>query len=587
MSFNRRSARHGTRSPLLLILLSIFFVPVPAPAAPHENGFCDGSPSLKPKQLKALSDLEKKLSKNQAKQESFASDIAAEEIALTDAQSDLAVAEALPDETKSEKKAKKKAVAAAEAKIGMATKRLSKLEKKLGKKTSKEGKLITEILGIDPTRFLAFAPEPPGPSPFDPPWADVIPTLVIPFNHNPALTNQQNGESLRQAILGLQPGDRLEIGEGTWSIANHFTVPLVGTASAPIWIVAQEGAHPKLTRPNEYENVMNIGTTTADTAQYLCVRGLEVEGGSMGIRIYGGSNIWLDGLEIHHTGDAALTANTVDTHHLYLTRNHIHDTAGYGEGMYLGANGGAVVMRESIVARNHIHHTGGPGGQGDGIEVKQGSWGNWIVENCIHDTNFPCLIAYGTYGNPINVIERNVCIGSEDNVMQVQGEAMVRNNLIMNGTVGFYSHDHQDQTRDLSFVHNTIVNAQLATTMKSWFNRPGMVFANNVVYSENAGSIVFIGGAAGVTVSGNVVHGAPYLTPASGYSTGNGLEDFFHASWDGSSFVVRPVADGPLVGAADAAHAETVDLTGEVRGGDLAAGCAQPIAEEVDESVDE
>lgn len=561
----------------ILFLVAACLVPV---AIPHDGGFCSGPTSLKPKAEKKLGKLEAKLAKNEVKAEALEGKVAQAEVELAAAEVALALAEALPDETKAEQKAKKKAIAAAEAEIESLEKQLTKLGKKLAKKAKQHAGLVVDILKVDPSRFFAFEPEPEGASPYDPPWADVAPALVIPFDHNPALTDEQNGQALRLAILGLQPGDRLEIGAGTYSIANHFTAALVGTATMPIFVVAKEGATPTITRPNEYENVMNIGTTTPATAQYLAFRGLEFKGGSMGIRIYGGSNIWLDRCEIHHTADAGLTANTVDTDHLYLTRNHIHHTAGYGEGMYLGANGGTVVMRDSIVARNHIHDTGTTGGQGDGIELKQGSHGNWIVENCIHDTNFPCLIAYGTFGNPVNLIERNVLIGSEDNTLQVQGEAIVRNNLIMDGVVGFYSHDHQDQTRDLQFIHNTIINTQLATTMKSWFNRPGMVFANNAVYSETAGSIVFVGGAAGVTVTGNVVYGDPWLTPGTGYTVGSGLEDFFHASWDGERYVVRPLPDGPLIGAANPTYGLGVDVTGATRTGPLAAGCAQPLPTE-------
>ena len=41
----------------------------------------------------------------------------------------------------------------------------------------------------------------------------------------------------------------------------------------------------------------------------------------------------------------------------------------------------------------------------------------------------------------------------------LQGEAIVRNNLIMNGAlVAFWSSDHQGTTSDLTVVHNTIVN---------------------------------------------------------------------------------------------------------------------------------
>src|SRR5690606_16473657 len=165
-------------------------------------------------------------------------------------------------------------VAVAQAAVSGFEAKLSKLDQKISKKASQHVALVSDILAVDPTQFFAFVPEPEGPSPFDPPWANVAPTKVIPFEHNPALSDEQNGELLRQTILGLDPGDRLEIGDGTYSIANHFTAPLVGTAVKPIFVVAKEGAKPRITRPNEYENVMNVGTTTPGTAKYLAFRGL-------------------------------------------------------------------------------------------------------------------------------------------------------------------------------------------------------------------------------------------------------------------------------------------------------------------------
>ena len=65
--------------------------------------------------------------------------------------------------------------------------------------------------------------------------------------------------------------------------------------------------------------------------------------------------------------------------------------------MYLGANEGEFIMSESVIALNHIHDC--RGSQGDGIEVKQGSWGNLIAENDVHDTQYPCITVYGTAGN--------------------------------------------------------------------------------------------------------------------------------------------------------------------------------------------
>ena len=102
---------------------------------------------------------------------------------------------------------------------------------------------------------------------------------------------------------------------------------------------------------------------------------------------------------LHHAGGEGITTNTRDTSHLFITRNHFHDFTNpraTGEAMYLGANHGKVVMSYSVIAQNHVHDCGGT--QGDGIEVKQGSHHNWIYRNHVHDTNYPCILAYGTGG---------------------------------------------------------------------------------------------------------------------------------------------------------------------------------------------
>ena len=78
--------------------------------------------------------------------------------------------------------------------------------------------------------------------------------------------------------------------------------------------------------------------------------------------------------------------------------------------MYLGCNNNGCRVANSLIEGNYIHHTNGPTvEQGDGIELKEGSYGNIIRDNVIHDTNYPGIITYSTVGNgPPNVIEGNL-----------------------------------------------------------------------------------------------------------------------------------------------------------------------------------
>jgi hypothetical protein len=228
--------------------------------------------------------------------------------------------------------------------------------------------------------------------------------------------------------------------------------------------------------------------------------------------------------------------------------------------MYLGANHGEHIMSESVIAQNHVHDCRGD--QGDGIEVKQGSWGNLIAENDIHDTNYPCITVYGTAGKPVNIIERNLCRRSNDHTMQVQGEAIVRNNVLISAKgSGFTSTDHQGKTLNLHVIHNTIINASHAFSGGSWNNRQGMVVANNVLYSRDKNALHFANGSQGVTNVGNILLGSG---PKESAFRGRGLEDFENVSWDASNHDVTPTASAPFE------HAETrfllkTDFKGESR----------------------
>lgn len=386
---------------------------------------------------------------------------------------------------------------------------------------------------------------------YAPGWADIAPRRVIKHQ-------APDGESLVKAVAALQPGDQFVLPAGTYSVGRMWDIRVSGTPEAPIWIVADQDAKVVITRPDAGQNVVNIGQ--GGSVQHLCLRGLEITGGSHGMRIGQCSEVWIDRCHIHHTGGVCLSANSADTHRLFLTRNHIHHGSGHGEGMYLGANNGEYVMSESVIALNHIHDCRGD--QGDGIEVKQGSWGNLIAENDVHDTNYPCITVYGTAGKPVNIIERNLCRRSADHAMQVQGEAIVRNNVLISAKgSGFASTDHQGRTLNLKVVHNTIINAGHAFSGGSWNAREGMILANNILYSRDANALHFANGRDGVTIAGNVILGHG---PKEGTTAGRGLEDFMGVTWDAVAHDATPTPGAPFE-RADARYLLETDFTGTRR----------------------
>ncbi len=406
------------------------------------------------------------------------------------------------------------------------------------------------------------------PEKYFPPWADAAPLATFAFNFNGAQTSAQNGAALRTVIANLQPGDRLEIGSGTYTIDALFDIQLVGTAHTPIWIVAAPGATPVITRSNASQNVVNLGASSP--TRYLALRGLEITGGSAGIRLFDCQNVWIDDCHVHDVGESGITANTVPTEYLWFTRNHIHGTSGTGEGFYLGGNNASPITHHVTVALNHVHDTGGS--QGDGIELKQGAWASLIAENVVHDTNYPCILVYGTGGMPVNVIERNLCWNANDNVMQIQGEAIVRNNVAIEGSNAFYSANHQGTVTNLVVVNNVFVNDVRAARLQDWNGKPGMVFANNACYSQTSTAILVNGGNAGVTFADNVVFGTLSGVPNGTTIPGTGLGDFTSVSWNGLAHDASPSFASVLLGAGSATHVPLDDLNGKLRTGAVEAG---------------
>lgn len=399
------------------------------------------------------------------------------------------------------------------------------------------------------------------PQEFVPAWANARPSRIIEYHTDPRDSAVSRGIGLALAATKLKPGDMLKIGGGTYSIPKLFNLSLQGRPTAPIWIVPEHGERVIITRPDNSQNVINIGGL-GTPARYLILDGLEVVGGSQGIRLLQADHVWIDRCTVHDTGQAGITANSADTSFLTFTRNEIHHTSGTGEGFYLGANNGVHVMSQSLIARNWVHHTGGT--QGDGIEIKQGSWGNRVIGNLVHDTNYPAILVYGTNGRARNVIEQNICFNSGDNIMQVQGEAIVRNNLLVKGNIGFHTHDHQGKTRDLIVVHNTIITRGLGADLYSWNDRPGMIFANNAVYTLDGPAISFEQGAEGVMLAGNVVLGE-VNGASTGFVQGRGLTDFVDVNWGATRLDARPVHARALTGAGSSLHAVLEDLMGDAR----------------------
>jgi hypothetical protein len=245
----------------------------------------------------------------------------------------------------------------------------------------------------------------------------------------------------------LRPGDEVVLREGIYRDPRRLSLRHQGTSERPITIRAADGAGVIFQRPDAKQNTFNL-----EGSRYLHLRGLEISGGGAGIRISPRDDdqpvgIVLENLHIHHIGGVAVTCNHPggDYSQMVFRRNHIHHTAGHGEAFYLGGNNATALFHDSLIAENYLHDlVGDRVSQGDGIEIKQGSYGNRIIGNVIHDTGYPGIIVYGTEGRARNEIRDNVIWNSRDHGIQAAADAIIVNNFVVGaGGDGIYSRTHQ------------------------------------------------------------------------------------------------------------------------------------------------
>lgn len=376
-------------------------------------------------------------------------------------------------------------------------------------------------------------------------------TLLVPGIARAATIEIGPGANLGQEIAGLGPGDELVLQGGTYTLTSKLTIGVSGTAAQPIVIRAKDGETPHITR-DASQNVINV-----ENAAYVELRGLEVSQGSHGIRILDSSFITIENCHIHDTADVALSANVGGSSYqgLRILRNHIHHTNGTGEGMYLGCNNDGCQMFDSLIEGNYVHHTNQSSVvQGDGIEIKHGSYNNIVRDNVIHDTNYPCILIYGTAGKAENLIERNAMWNCGDHGIQAEADAIIRNNLILSAAAdGIRNQNHQQgSVEDLEIVHNTIVN--VGNAIRSNDINGSVLIANNAVYSQNGNAIQVGGNLSSLVVAGNVGMGSSSGVSGGLDTSGSLSADFVDAAFGAGKLDVFPKAGSKLIGAGDAQY---------------------------------
>jgi hypothetical protein len=308
---------------------------------------------------------------------------------------------------------------------------------------------------------------------------------------------------------GLAPGDEVVLGKGTYTDGRMLSISHRGTQEHPI-VIRGEGA--VFRRPDARQNSINLVGV-----QYLVLKDLEITGGAAAIRISRGNGfsakfVTLEALHIHHVGGVGVTCNHAGNTYegMHFLKNHIHHTGGHGEGFYLGGNHAKAIFHSSIVELNYIHHLNGPKvSQGDGIELKHGSWGNIVRNNVIHDTKYPAIIVYGTRGKPRNVITGNRIWNTGDQGIQAAADAEItRNKILYPAADGIHSKIHQGAEPGNLLIRDNWVRVRKGSRGLR-INKPPKGYSGPVVLDgnrlehEDGGVAIRVAPGSGLDIRGN------------------------------------------------------------------------------------
>ena len=369
-------------------------------------------------------------------------------------------------------------------------------------------------------------------------------------------------DDFRTVMQNLVAGDTLTMRGGTYALSSQFELDLSGSAQQPIVIRAKAGEQPVLHYVDDSQNIVNIVDSS-----FLTFDGIEFSGGSRGIRLINSSDITIRNCHVHDTAANAISANDGGNVYarLVFVHNEIDHAGDTAEGFYLGCNEDACRVHDSLVANNYIHDLNGPTvTQGDGIEIKAGSYANVVRDNVIHDTAYPGITLYHVNGNGApNVIERNLVWNSGDNGIQVTGDAIVRNNIVLSAAAhGIGIHASQGgNPGNLVIVNNTVLKAS-GDALHINDIAGSVLIANNALYAPNGNAVFATGATNMVALIANV--GAGSLSGVAGGfdASGDIALDFSDANYSGVPPQNLVPPSGRLVGTADAATMARDDFNG-------------------------
>lgn len=259
---------------------------------------------------------------------------------------------------------------------------------------------------------------------------------------------------------------------------------------------------------------------------FKIVAGVGDRGGQI-INYWGGDHVVIEHNDLSHADTARHGAGLQFgyAHHkgrsgnggctnIIIRNNVIHDT--FGEGIYLGGSEdtGLPAHNGILVENNHVYNTGRWGGEGDGIDPKDGITDLVIRGNHIHhgwgDANvngIPSSSPMIAEGNTIHDMpEKGISLGTYWG--RGYSGSIVRNNLLYrNGADGIYVGTEDRTVHGTQVLNNTVYgNGGAGLVAGNGGALTGLVVRNNI-FVKNRSGLTGWGDASAFTVTHNVSYG--------------------------------------------------------------------------------
>ncbi len=264
-----------------------------------------------------------------------------------------------------------------------------------------------------------------------------------------------------------------------------------------------------------------ISTTNFSTPwthrDYVTVRGFKIVATNQPVVLVNTSSLIFEYNEVSAQSGAAVGPGVIyqhrplaDTDHshfasnIVIRNNSIHDT--FGEGIYISGNGGdggsgqgvppgdtanTQTQDDVLIESNTITRPGFYGGEGDGIDVKEGNTNLRIRQNTINLTGIAAGRAITV--ESADLIEGNFCINVPTNAIAVtagyngtfgRDRLVIRNNVAVGGANSCLKLDSSDATSSTYWWHNTKVQ-------NNTFLKPASSGTDHIVYIDGHDNVIF------------------------------------------------------------------------------------------------